>query len=71
MVGGCIRNQPLHSIIMTLGITSVLSLIFQIGFVYAATSLQSQDDKKYHMIPLVRDTHLSLINFFISQIVKR
>ena len=52
MVGGCIRNQPLHSIIMTLGITSVLSLIFQIGFVYAATSLQSQDEFGFVQLPL-------------------
>ncbi len=52
MVGGCIRGQPLHSIIMTLGIASVLSLIFQIGFVYAATSLQPQDEFGFVQLPL-------------------
>jgi hypothetical protein len=51
MFAGCSRDWPRHSALLAVAMVSIFSLIFQIGFVYAAT-LQLQNGFGFVQLPL-------------------
>lgn len=58
MFAGCSRDRPIHAAILAVALVSIFSLIFQIGFVYAAT-LQLQNGFGFVQLPLPLPSSMS------------
>src|SRR5919198_1541737 len=52
MFAGSARDRPLHFAVLAVAMASILSLIFQTGFVYAASALQTQNGLGFVQLPL-------------------